>query len=64
MKKNRQGVREFDCECGHQWYEETRDCYSPSASTCPKCNDLCFPIGCEQKDSVKVDKFGNLVEKL
>ena len=31
------GYRYFDCPCGHEWIEESRDRRSPSGDYCPKC---------------------------
>ena len=57
----RKGWRYFDCECGHTFWEATRDRFSPSGETCPKCGYDVHPSDNKEDDTLKVDKSGNLV---
>ena len=57
----RKGRRFFVCDCGCKFDLATRDRYSPSGEDCPKCGEWCFPERSEEDDSVKVDKWGNLI---
>lgn len=38
------GVRFFICEeCGHEWLEASRYCFSPSGDHCEECGDFTPP---------------------
>lgn len=62
--KSRQGWRTFTCyECQHTWEEPTRDAYSPSGETCPKCREgYVQPNAYRLDPTLPVDEFGNLKE--
>lgn len=63
MSTPRQGWRTFKCEeCSYMWSQATRDSYSPSLETCPRCTEDCFPIDGWVDESLKVDKCANLIE--
>jgi hypothetical protein len=56
------GYRWFHCEsCEHMWDEKSRDCQSPSISTCPKCNEITSPYGWEKHYEWPTDQSGNLI---
>lgn len=33
------GYRHFECDCGLDWVQWSRDCDTPSGEPCPECGD-------------------------
>jgi hypothetical protein len=57
----RAGWRYFDCEdCGHQWWETTRDRFSPSGTDCTCCNAWVYPSDRKDDPQVLTDANGNV----
>lgn len=55
------GWRYFDCdECGQQWWETTRDRFSPSGTDCACCNAWVQPSGRKDEPQVPTDANGNV----
>jgi hypothetical protein len=70
MTKLVPGFKFYRCEeCGHEWTEKSRDCKSPSMSTCPYFNDdwdrhvtgVGQVTGREEHPEWTVDRSGNLI---
>jgi len=58
----RTGWRAFTCyECKYRWAEPTRDRFSPSVESCPRCSDNCVPERYWHDEELQTDKFGNLI---
>lgn len=56
------GFRMFHCEdCDYGFFLKTRDCYSPSVETCPKCFADIAPYSRQEHPEWPVDKSGNLI---
>jgi hypothetical protein len=57
----RAGWRYFDCEeCGQQWWETTRDRFSPSGTDCACCNAWVRPSDQKDDPQVLTDANGNV----
>jgi hypothetical protein len=53
----------FHCEeCGNRWSEKSRDCTSPSGSSCKNCAEPCRPKEYEMHLEWPVDPQKNLLE--
>ncbi len=58
----RQGWRRFKCwACEWHWEEPTRDYHSSSGELCPKCGQENKPLWSSPDETLKVDKWGNLI---
>lgn len=55
----------YRCEdCGNQWAEKSRDCCSPSGSSCENCYEFSHPCGREMHLEWEVDGAKNLIRDL
>jgi NAD-dependent SIR2 family protein deacetylase len=53
----------YHCEeCGNKFSEKSRDCTSPSGTSCPNCHGFTNPIGNEMHLEWPVDQSKNLIE--
>jgi hypothetical protein len=60
---SRAGWRYFDCEeCGQQWWETTRDRFSPSGVDCGCCNEWVRPSDRKDEPKVSTDSHGNILK--
>lgn len=61
-----QGWRYFKCRnCGCDWRQTSRDCYTPSGESCLDCDDWVTPVYALPDELISVDKnTGNLIGEM
>lgn len=60
-EKPRGGYRLFRCECGREWKDKSRDCYSPSGEACEVCGEWISPHRREPHPEWLMDLVGNFL---
>ena len=63
-RKPRQGWTYFVCdECGFEWKQKSRDCYSGSGEHCldSHCWGFAEPVDARVDSTIPVDRLGNLL---
>ena len=68
LRKPVPGKTFFECdECGHKWWEPSRDCKSMSGSDCPNTSqdhvyNFASPVSYEEHPEWPTDNSGNLLK--